>query len=395
MKQDRKEKVNFPNLRFPGFQGEWGTTTIAEECIVNPKTESLNSAFVYIDLESVVKGELIKETVINRLDAPSRAQRVLEDYDILFQCVRPYQMNNYIYRKQDDRQWVASTGYAQIRTKNNSDFFYQLLNTLNFNKKVMLRCTGTSYPAISSGDLAGIEIAICTQDEQNKIANFLTLLDDRIATQTKIIEQYKSLIKGIVDFTFMKSERKTYSIKELGESFRAMTLSKEDLSEDGNECVLYGELFTTYGYVIREIKSKTRKSNSKLTLSTKNDLLFPSSTTVDARSLISPSAILKDGVILGGDMFGIHINGKFNNEYLSYLFNLVYRNKLAQYAKGSTIIHLHYSEIKNVEIEIPLLDTQNKVIEILTLLQKKLVNETSLQSAYQKQKDYLQQEMFI
>jgi Restriction endonuclease S subunits len=174
-----------------------------------------------------------------------------------------------------------------------------------------------------------------------------------------------------------------------------MWLSKEDLSEEGNECVLYGELFTTYGYVINEIKSKTNNNNLKLTLSTRQDLLFPSSTTVNALSLISPSAIIKDDVILGGDMFGIRVNGEFNNEYLSYLFNSVYRNKLAQYAKGSTIIHLHYNEIKDVEIELPLIDVQNRVVKILTLLQKKLVCETSLKLAYQKEKSYLLQNLFI
>ena len=94
-------------------------------------------------------------------------------------------------------------------------------------------------------------------------------------------------------------------------------------------------------------------------------------------------------------MFGIRINEKFNNEYLSYLFNYVHKNKLAKYAKGVTIVHLHYSEIKDVKIEIPLLDEQNKIAKILTLLQRKLSAEIILQSIYQKQKEYLLQNLFI
>ena len=205
----------------------------------------------------------------------------------------------------------------------------------------------------------------------------------------------ESLIKWIVHFHFKSCERNIYSIKELGEPFTVMSLSKEDLSEEGNECILYGELFTTYGCVINEIKSKTKKNNCKLTFSSKNDLLFPSSSTVDAYSLISPSAILKDGVILGGDMFGIRINKKFDNEYLSYLFNYVHKNKLAKYAKGVTIAHLHYSEIRDVQIEIPLLDEQKKIVKILNLLQKKLSSDIILRSIYQKQKEYLLQNLFI
>ena len=193
----------------------------------------------------------------------------------------------------------------------------------------------------------------------------------------------------------MSCERNIYSIKELGEPFSVMNLSKEDLSEDGNECILYGELFTTYGCTINEIKSKTKKSNCKLTFSSKKDLLFPSSTTVDALSLISPSAILKDGVILGGDMFGIRINEKFNNEYLSYLFNYTHKNELVKYAKGVTIVHLQYSEIKNVKIEIPLLDEQNRVVKILTLLQKKLTVEANMHLSDKKQKESLLKQLFI
>lgn len=174
-----------------------------------------------------------------------------------------------------------------------------------------------------------------------------------------------------------------------------MSLSKEDMSEDGSECILYGELFTIYGPVINEIKSKTRKIVPKPTLSTSQDLLFPSSTTVDACSLISPSAITKTGVILGGDMFGIRVNKRFNNKYLSYIFNSVYKNLLAKYAKGSTIVHLHYNDIKEVKLELPDLQVQNKVVKMLSLLENKLVIEITLQSMYQSQKEYLLRGVFI
>ena len=61
-----------------------------------------------------------------------------------------------------------------------------------------------------------------------------------------------------------------------------MNMSKEDLSEEGNECILYGELFTTYGCAIKDVKSRTHISTNKATVSQSNDLLFPASTTVDA-----------------------------------------------------------------------------------------------------------------
>ena len=117
-------------MRFPEFSGEWETSILLDVCEINPKTPSLDEEFVYIDLESVEKGTILHENVISRDDAPSRAQRVLKFNDILFQCVRPYQKNNLLFSGDTHTlQYVASTGYAQIRTdKQNPAFLYQLLN---------------------------------------------------------------------------------------------------------------------------------------------------------------------------------------------------------------------------------------------------------------------------
>ena len=77
-----------------------------------------------------------------------------------------------------DIQWVASTGYAQIRTQTDYPaFLYYVLNTSKYNKAVMVRCTGSSYPAINSEDLSKIPFYKCGITEQKKIADFLSLLD--------------------------------------------------------------------------------------------------------------------------------------------------------------------------------------------------------------------------
>ena len=189
-----------PVLRFPEFTEEWKNTTLKNECSINPTSDKLKDEFVYVDLESVEKGELTKKQGIEKENAPRRAQRVLRNGDVLFQCVRPYQRNNYLVKNvSSEVQWVASTGYAQLRTeRNNPAFIYHLLNTSSFNKKVIVRCTGSSYPAINSDDLSKIHFYICGDiEEQKRIADFLTLLDERIATQNKIIEKLETLIKGI------------------------------------------------------------------------------------------------------------------------------------------------------------------------------------------------------
>ena len=366
-------------------------------CTINPKSSLLQDSFIYIDLEAVEKGELKNVQSILREDAPSRAQRVIEYNDILFQCVRPYQKNNYIHRIQNnnEQQWVASTGYAQIRTTESSSYIYHILNTDSFNRKVIVRCTGSSYPAINSTDLASIRFYFATdKKEQNKIATFLSLLDERIATQNKIIEELKQLKNGIIETHYKQVKKKEVSIKELGKPFSVGNLSKEDLSIKGKPCVLYGELFTTYGETINQIKSYTEKKEG-ITLSRKGDLLFPSSTTVDAISLIAPSVINIDDVVLGGDMFGIRINAQFNSQYLSYFFNHIAKRKLAKYAKGSTIIHLHYKDIEKAKLLLPCLEEQNKMAQYLIALDEKIEIETSYITSLEHQKQHLLRQMFI
>ena len=216
---DNKDKkvLNVPALRFSELTEEWKDTTLDNECTINPTSDKLKAEFVYIDLESVEKGELTKKQVIEKASAPSRAQRVLQNGDVLFQCVRPYQKNNYLVKDvSPEIQWVASTGYAQLRTKkNNPAFIYHLLNTSSFNKKVIVRCTGSSYPAINSDDLSKIHFYICGIEEQKRIADFLSLLDERIATQNKIIEDLKKLKSAIVDKLYSSAKGETYSFRQL------------------------------------------------------------------------------------------------------------------------------------------------------------------------------------
>lgn len=187
---------------------------------------------------------------------------------------------------------------------------------------------------------------------KQRLHTYSAYMDERIATHKKIIEDLKLLRGAIMVEHYHKCNKICKRISDLGEAFNVMNLAKDDLSDNGEPCIIYGELFTTYDCIIREVVSHTT-SATKVTRSCTGDLLFPASTTVDAVSLISPSAIQQSGVILGGDMFGIHIKNDYNSSCLSYYFNIIGKKSLAKYAKGSTIIHLHYVDIQNHSIFIP------------------------------------------
>lgn len=186
------------------------------------------------------------------------------------------------------------------------------------------------------------------------------------------------------------------ALSEIGESFGTINLSKEDLTDSGTECILYGELFTTYGRVIKDVKSHTSIDiTGEITTSGSNDLLFPASTTVDAISLIAPAAISKPGVILGGDMFGIRLNPQYNNRYMSNLLYYCYREGLASYAQGSTIIHLHYKDIEKLKVMVHPKECQDHIADTLDLLDNRIANEQRTIYAFKCQKSYLIKRLFI
>jgi type I restriction enzyme S subunit len=264
-----------------------------------------------------------------------------------------------------------------------------------FHNQINRLAQGTKVYSISQKNFNECFIGIPSKEEQTKIAHLLHLIDVRVSTQSQIIDNLQSLIKVVCKVHHNSVKKTEYKIVDLGMPFRVMNLSKDDLSSEGEKCILYGELFTVYNCVIDEVMSFTECDSSQKTLSGENDLLFPASTTVDSLSLISPSAISIKNVILGGDMFGIRLHKSFNNKYISYVINYIYKRHLAKYAQGSTIIHLYYDNIKDIKIMLPNFETQCFFVDLMTLLRNKIKNEQNLFCLYQKQKKYLLNQMFI
>jgi hypothetical protein len=110
--------------------------------------------------------------------------------------VRPYQMNNLYFNKNGN--YVASTGYAQIRTKQNSMYIYQYLHFQKFVDKVIERCTGTSYPAINSTDLSNIEINFAIIKGTNPHRQFPHFLRRKNKPYTDRNNKNGGVEKGIV-----------------------------------------------------------------------------------------------------------------------------------------------------------------------------------------------------
>ena len=395
MATDNNNKVlNVPNLRFPGFGGEWEREKLRDKCSFysGGTPSSSNKSYYNGEIPFIRSGEISgdsTELFLSEFGLNNSSAKMVDIGDLLLALYGATSGQIAISKIR------GAINQAILCIKSSYDNIFLKSVWEKHVDKILQAYLQGGQGNLSADIVKNLSFYFPSLDEQNKISKLIVLIDERIATQNKIIEQLQSLIKGIVVEHYNKSHKTKVKIKDLGKSYSVMNMSKEDLSETGNECIIYGELFTTYDCVATDVVSKTKKSIQSSTISTGYDLLFPASTTVDAQSLIAPTAISHPNIILGGDMFGIVVTNEYNNEYLSYIFNYVYKYYLARYAQGSTIIHLHYNDIKNLDIELPDIKAQNELVLFLKNIQDKILTEKKMLSMLGTQKAYLLRNLFI
>ncbi len=193
----------------------WEQRKLSELAIFNPKAE-LPDVFEYVDLESVVGTEMLSHRTESKRTAPSRAQRLAQTGDLFYQTVRPYQKNNYLFEK-PDKHYVFSTGYAQMRPVVDGRFLLCLVQSDGFVKVVLDNCTGTSYPAINSNDLAEIEVySPGNPQEQKQIGDFFKGIDNLITLHQRKYDRLKNVKKSMLEKMFPRDGSNVPEIRFAG-----------------------------------------------------------------------------------------------------------------------------------------------------------------------------------
>ena len=396
-----------PKLRFSKQYPDWKFYQIKDIVEVNPYTAELPERFVYIDLESVDRGNLTATNIIDRRDAPSRAQRLIEKDDVLFQLVRPYQQNNLIYSDLCHLPAVASTGYAQLRptkTVTCPSFLYTAVHTKTFLDNVLCRCTGGAYPAINTSDLSEISLSMPCLEEQQKIAEFFTALNEKIELLVKKIKFTEKLRNGLMysllnqQINIGQTEKKypqweTLQLKQCVSFFKGGSLAKKDLDDDGDKpCLLYGELYTTYGCTTSKIISRTNVS-SPLVVSRKNDVVLPMSGET-AEEIAKATCLLVDDVAYGGDLLILRSQMLYG-PFLSYALNSVHRHSISRIAQGKSVVHINATNLSEISISVPCMEEQILIADCLMHIDNKIDILDKQKKTLDAQKKAFMQRMFV
>ena len=179
---------------------------------------------------------------------------------------------------------------------------------------------------------------------------------------------------------------------EIAEFSKGKGVSKADIAEDGKtECIRYGELYTRYNEVIKEVYSKTNLDKSNLVLSEANDVIIPASgeTQID---ISTASCITKSGVALGGDLNIIKTPN--NGVFLSYYLNNKKKIEIASLAQGISVIHLYSSQLSLLNLKLPFLVEQTKIATFLTAVDEKLTQLKKKKTLLEQYKKGVMQKLF-
>ena len=178
-------------------------------------------------------------------------------------------------------------------------------------------------------------------------------------------------------FPEFQGEWKKTTIGDIADLYKGTGISKDQLSDDGEPCILYGELYTKYkSETIREVISKTNINNTKLVRSKANDVIIPCSGET-AEDIATARCVLNGNILLGGDLNIIRLHG-YDGAFMSYQLNGRRKYDIAKVAQGVSVVHLYGEHLKGVKTINPCLEEQKKIAKLLSLLDERIVTQNKI-----------------
>lgn len=403
---DNKDKkvLNVPHLRFPEFCGEWVETTLGKISEItkgsgiskDQLSEQGSPCILYGELYTKYKSEIINEVYSRTELEPSSLVKSMAN-DVIIPCSGETAIDISTARCVPFDNILLGGDLNIIRLKNDDGgfFAYQLNGTRK--KDIARVAQGVSVVHLYGENLKQIRVYYPNTEEQKKITRLLSLIDERIATQNKIIEKLESLIKGI-----------NYHAKTDG--IRNNTWQKTELKkvlQERNEKNANGydvcSVSVTQG-VVNQIeylgRSFAAKDTQHYNVVKFGDIVYTKSPTGDFPYGIVKRSNIKSNVAVS-PLYGVY---KPVNDYIGIILHfyfmqpnnaLNYLHPLIQKGAKNTINITNGRFLENT-IPLPKKEDETKRLAwILTSIQSKIILEQNLLQSYLKQKQYLLHQMFI
>ena len=399
------KKLNVPNLRFPEFQGEWEKTKFGDIATgfdygMNAAAKNYDGVNKYIRITDIDEASsTYTDKDIVSPDGILTDNYLVNNRDILLARTGASTGKSYLYKKTDGKLYYAGFLIRANVTTHDPYFVFSQLHTHRYWRWVSIMSARSGQPGINSQEYSSFPIYTTSIEEENKIAKLLSLLDERIATQNKIIDKLQSLIKGLNDSLYAQYGGKVLtSFAELGTSYSGLSGKSAQDFGSGKPFITYLNVYSNNVINENDFQYVAIKDGEKQNVAEYGDVLFTLSSETPREVGIGSVYLGKEKVYLNSFCFGIHIT---NAEiafppYLSYYVSSTpFRKFVYPYAQGSTRFNLCKADFEKASIKLPTLENQKRIYSILSHIDNKIITERQMLDLYNSQKQYLLRQMFI
>lgn len=393
-------------MRFPEFEGEWkkeqlgDTADFSKGAGISKEqlSEKGEPCILYGELYTKYKSEVIYD-IISKTDIDSTKLVRSQANDVIIPSSGETAEDIATARCVLKNNILLGGDLNIIRLHKHSGSFmsYQLNGKRKYD--IAKVAQGVSVVHLYAEHLKGVNTYNPCMEEQEKIARLLSLLDERIATQNKIIERYESLIRGINDSLYAQygNEVKT-SFANLGSSYSGLSGKSAQDFGSGKPFITYLNVYSNNVINEKDFQFVAIKDNEKQNVVEYGDVLFTLSSETPEEVGIGSVYLGKEKVYLNSFCFGIHITNTevVYSPYLSYYVSSTpFRKFIYPYAQGSTRFNLCKADFEKASIKLPSLENQKRIYSILSHIESKTETEKSLLDLYNSQKQYLLRQMLI
>ena len=406
MADNNENKVlNVPHLRFPEFSGEWEEHTLSEYLEfkngLNPDAKRIGSGLPFISVMDILsEGVINYDNIRGKVNATEKEIECfgVKDGDLLFQ--RSSETLEDVGRANvymDNRTAIYGGFVIRGRKIGNYDplFFKYLLATPLARKRTCRMGAGAQHFNIGQEGLSKISLYFPSIEEQRKIAEFLSLIDERIATQNKIIEKLQSLIKGLVDelmTVLLKGKLYPFSsfYIKAGEGGTPTTSVVEYYTEGTIPFIKIEDLSCKYLTNNKDFITELGMQKSSAWLIPSKSVIYSNGATIGAISINEYPVCTKQGIL------GIVPNTNINVEYLYLLMSSSYFSKeISRIITEGTMKTAYLKDINHIKCPLPSMAQQKNITNLTSSIEEKLSIEQELLRFLNLQKQYLLRMMFI